>query len=363
VQDLAAAAGIPHAEPVIGIVQPDDALVEFSKQFQGQVCLLEMREPFGNSDNTAEMLAALDDDNDNIVDYKAFLKAALLDLLIGDWDRHGDQWRWVDVQKGKAKTYVGVPRDRDQAFYVNQGVAPWYVSLPWVVPNLQGFKADIPHVKFSLFQHAFVASRTSSHLRQEEWMNITNDFVHAITDEVIDNALKKLPQSAYDLRHQKLAATLKQRRDKIPEAMKEYFRFMNRIAEVKLSNKNELVHIGDSSGKLIVQVNKLKKDGELGELLMNSAFDPSITKEFRLYTGKGTDSVVINNSSAPVKIRVKVTTLLMQTKKSESTIKQVEHITSGKRTCCRSIYRTTPATLIFMVQTGIMYGCHWLALE
>ena len=43
VQDLAAAAGIPHAEPVIGIVQPDDALVEFSKQFQGQVCLLEMR--------------------------------------------------------------------------------------------------------------------------------------------------------------------------------------------------------------------------------------------------------------------------------------------------------------------------------
>jgi hypothetical protein len=68
VQDLAAAAGIPHAEPIIGVVHKDGALGEFSKQFEGQVCLLEMREPFGNSDNTAEMLAALDDDNDNTVD-------------------------------------------------------------------------------------------------------------------------------------------------------------------------------------------------------------------------------------------------------------------------------------------------------
>ena len=304
VQDLAAAAGIPHAEPIIGVVQKDSALGEFSKQFEGQVCLLEMREPFGSSDNTAEMLAALDDDNDNTVDYKAFLRAALLDLLIGDWDRHGDQWRWVDVQKGKTKTYVGVPRDRDQAFYVNQGVAPWYVSLPWVVPNLQGFKADIPHAKFSLFQHSFLSSRTSSHLKEEEWMKITNDFVAAITDEVIDNALKRLPQSAYDIRHEKLASALKHRRDNIPAAMKEYFRFMNRIAEVKLSNKNELVQVSDSSDKLVVRVNKLKKDGEPGELLMNSTFDPSVTKEFNLYTGKGKDSVVINNSSSPIKIRL-----------------------------------------------------------
>ncbi|HEX2684187.1 MAG TPA: hypothetical protein VHL77_09655, partial [Ferruginibacter sp.] len=304
VQDLAAAAGIPHAEPIIGVVQQDAALGEFSKKFEGQVCLLEMREPFGNSDNTAAMLAALDADNDNSVDYKAFLKAALLDLLIGDWDRHGDQWRWVDVQKGKVKTYVGVPRDRDQAFYVNQGIAPGYVSMPWVVPNLQGFKSNIPHAKFSLFQHQFLASRTSSHLREEEWMKITDDFVRAISDEVIDKSLMRLPKSAYDLRHDELSATLKQRRDNLPDAMRSYFRFMNRIAEVKLSNRNELVYISDSANRMIVQVNKLRKDGEAGELLMKSAFDPSVTKEFRLYTGKGNDSVVINNSTVPVKIRL-----------------------------------------------------------
>jgi hypothetical protein len=305
VQDIAKAAGIPHAEPVIGVVQRDTMLGEFNKQFEGQVCLLEQREPFGNSDNTAEMLAKLDSDNDNNVDYKAFIRAALLDLLIGDWDRHADQWRWVDIQKGKNKLYVGVPRDRDQAFYVNQGVAPWYASLPWVVPNLQGFRADIKNPKFSLMHHAFLVSRTSSHLPEEEWMKITGDFVRSVSDKVIDDAMKRMPQTAYDMRHKELSAVLKKRRDNLPSAMKEYFQFMNRITEVKLSNKNELVQIRDTTGNmLVVQVNKLNKGGGIGELLMNSVFKPSVTKEFRLYTGKGDDSIVVDNSTSPVKIRL-----------------------------------------------------------
>ena len=305
VQEIAKAAGIPHAEPIIGVVQRDSMLGEFNKQFEGQVCLLEQREPFGNSDNTAKMLAELDNDNDNHVDYKAFIRAAILDLLIGDWDRHADQWRWVDIQKGKNKMYVGVPRDRDQAFYVNQGVAPWYASLPWVVPNLQGFREDIRHSKYSLMQHSFLVSRTTSHLPEEEWMKITDDFVKAVSDKVIDDALKRLPQSVYDLRHKELSNVLKKRRDNLPAAMKEYFRFMSKIAEVKLSNKNELIQIRDTTDNgLVVQVNKLNRGGGIGELLMNSVFKPSLTKEFRLYTGKGDDSIVIDNSTSPIKLRL-----------------------------------------------------------
>jgi len=305
VQDLAKAAGIPHAEPVIGIVQNESILGEFNKQFDGKVCLLEKREPFGNSDNTEKMLAELDADNDNKVDYKAFIRAMLLDLLIGDWDRHADQWRWVDIKKGKERMYVGVPRDRDQAFYLNQGIAPGYAAFPWVIPDLQGFRPEIRHVKYSLLQQAFLASTTSSHLPEEEWMKITNDFVKSITDEVIDESLKRLPESAYNIRHKELSSALKKRRDNIPGAMKEYYRFINKIAEVKLSNKDELVQIKDTAGKsLLVQVNKLTKNGEMGELLMKSVFNPGITKEFRLYTGKGNDSILIDNSSSPVKVRL-----------------------------------------------------------
>lgn len=305
VQDLAKAAGVPHAEPIIGIVHRDDMLGEFNKQFEGVVCLLEQREPFGNSDNTAKMLAELDDDNDNSVDNRAFLRAMLLDLLIGDWDRHADQWRWVDIQKGKEKSYVGVPRDRDQAFYINQGVAPWIASLPWMVPDLQGFSSRIKNVKFSLMHQSFLSSRTSSHLSEEEWMKITNDFVRSVSDNVIDEAVKRLPKTLYDIRGKELAALLKARRDNIPAAIKEYYRFISKTAELKLSNKNEYVQIRDTADNmLVVQVNKIKRNGELGELLMNSVFNPSVTKEFRLFTGKGDDSIMIDNSTSPIRIRV-----------------------------------------------------------
>lgn len=305
VSDLAEAAGIPHAKPIIGIVQHDTLLGEFNKKFEGQVCLLEEREPLGKSDNSAKMLAELDDDNDNEVDSKAFLKAMLLDLLIGDWDRHQDQWRWVDVKKGKSKLYVGVPRDRDQAFYVNEGVAPWIASLPWFVPNLQGFKAGIPRVKYSLMQHTFLAARPSAHMSEDEWMKITNDFVTSISDEVIEKAMTNLPASAYNLRHKQLEETLKTRRDNIPDAMRNYYRFLKKVADIKLSNKNELVSIKDTSGNaLLVSVRKITKDGETGKQLMHSLFYPSVTKEIRIYSGEGNDSIVVDNSSSKIKLRL-----------------------------------------------------------
>jgi hypothetical protein len=37
-------------------------------------------------------------------------------MLIGDWDRHDDQWRWAAFDEGKHTVFKAIPRDRDQAF-------------------------------------------------------------------------------------------------------------------------------------------------------------------------------------------------------------------------------------------------------
>jgi hypothetical protein len=41
--------------------------------------------------------------------------------MIGDWDRHEDQWRWAPEKTEKGKKYLAVPRDRDQVFYSSDG--------------------------------------------------------------------------------------------------------------------------------------------------------------------------------------------------------------------------------------------------
>ena len=64
--------------------------------------------------STNTMLEKLLEDNDDLVDDRAYLRARLFDMLIGDWDRHQDQWRWAEFEnKGKGKTYVPIPRDRE----------------------------------------------------------------------------------------------------------------------------------------------------------------------------------------------------------------------------------------------------------
>jgi len=95
---IADAVNVKHANPIIGYVAPDKQLGIYQKTFVNRLCLMEEREPTGNSDNTAKMLSELNKDNDNSIDTGSFFRARMLDLYLGDWDRHEDQWRWYDAK-------------------------------------------------------------------------------------------------------------------------------------------------------------------------------------------------------------------------------------------------------------------------
>lgn len=305
VPPLAEAAHVPHANPIIGVVAEDPALGQYSKLFIGTVCLIEEREPIGSSDNTLKMQGQLLKSYDNRLDGEGFLRARMLDLLMGDWDRHEDQWRWADVKNGKGKTYAAVPRDRDQVFHVTQGVFPSIAALPWIDPLLEDFTGDIPHVKYSLFKTRFMKEYPDAQISYERWMQIANDFVKAETDEVLEESLKRLPAESYKLRHDDLLAKLKKRRDNIPAAMSGYYKFINRIVDVRTTDKNELITISDAPDKATrITIDKLNKEGETKNRFMDMVYKPEITKEIRLYVSAGDDQVMINNGSSPIKLRI-----------------------------------------------------------
>jgi len=302
---LAEAVGLRHANPIIGVIAPDEALGEYNEKFSGMVVLLEEREPGGESDNSVKALGKLQDDNDNHFDAKQFLKARLLDLLTGDWDRHEDQWRWLDEKKGKGKFYEAVPRDRDQVFHVNQGLFPSVAALPWIDPLLGDFEGDLSGVKYSLAKTKFMNAFPDAQLSEAEYQEVVDDFVHAETDAVLEAGLKRLPTEIYRLRHDELFDKMKQRRNSIPKAIEDYYHFVNRIVDIRMSDKNERLTITDAPNKgLKVVIEKINKDGEVRDLLLDRTFDYKVTKELRLYTSAGNDEVKINTPSAAIKIRV-----------------------------------------------------------
>ena len=305
VPPLEEALHIPHANPVIGVVAPDPNLGKYTAEFINKVCLLEEREPLDKSVNTEKAEEALSDDNNDHFDGREFIRARMLDVLIGDWDRHEDQWRWLPADNARGTSYIAVPRDRDDALNIRQGWLEYLVRRHWVFPTIQSFDADIKDVNYSMFKSRFMNPYPESIISYKEWMDLANNLKATLTDSLLEAALRRMPPEIYRMRHVELLKMLEARRDNIPAAMEEYYRFANRIVDIRLSNKNEQVEIRDAlSGGMRITVIKLSKKGKPEDTLLNAAFDPAITKEVRLFIADGNDKVIINTKNTVIRLRI-----------------------------------------------------------
>src|SRR6185295_17290514 len=82
----------------------------------------------------------LDKPQKHRVDGEAMLRARLLDMLIGDWDRHHGQWRFaVNEDDDGVKVYTPIALDRDQAFAEYEGALLWLAKL--TVPQARTLRA------------------------------------------------------------------------------------------------------------------------------------------------------------------------------------------------------------------------------
>ena len=132
VADLANNAGIPNTSPKLVFVPRTPAIPdEFEAFLTNRVMLLEV-EPNHSWDNQTfigehnEVLSSKKVMEKWMagkieVDVQAYAYCRLFDVLVGDWDRHAKQWKWlVDTTTRVARPF---PVDRDMAFYkFNDGV-------------------------------------------------------------------------------------------------------------------------------------------------------------------------------------------------------------------------------------------------
>jgi hypothetical protein len=301
---LAEAIGAPHASPLIGWVAPDEGLGELGKDFAGTVCLLEEREPIGKTDNSQKMLRKLREDHHNTFNALLYLKMKCLDVLIGDWDRHEDQWRWRALKTPQGISYMPVPRDRDQVFYRSDGRIQRLAQGSWFLPMMQGYERQIKDINWFLWEGREINSKWFSAIDEQEWNHTVNTFCEAMTDEVLERALSRLPEPGYSQRHDELLAQLKLRRSVLGKMMNEYYRFFNQIVDIELSDKNELVDIRDTqNGGLSIKVTKNAVSHQAGEIYTRN-FDPKITREIRLYLHHGEDQLKIVSQNSPIRLRI-----------------------------------------------------------
>jgi len=307
VPPLAKALDVPHANPQIVYVPDDPALGEFRKDFANQVFLFEEREPGDEkTDNTPKAQKKLKNDNDNHVDQKLVLRARLLDMLLGDWDRHEDQWRWERNEDDKGNiNYKPVPRDRDQVYNSAGGVFPWLVSRHLLMAKFQDYRDHIRSINRWNLNARYFDRYFLNGLSEQDWHEQIAYVQSKLTDEVITDAIKQLPDTIYKLSGPKLIHNLIARRNILDKQAIKYYKFISTVVEIPASDKREKFEITNQpDGQLNVTIHKFKDEKE-GKITYQRTFDPNVTNEIRLYGFDGKDLFAVHGAQpSPIKVRM-----------------------------------------------------------
>lgn len=307
VPELAKAAGVLTSSPEYFYVPDDPALGYYRKAFANTICLLEDREPTldgSDTKTTATVISERVEDNDHLIDQRSVLRARLLDMLIGDFDRHFDQWKWGVRDSGKGKTYYPVPRDRDQAFFNSDGLLIKYATR-FNLKHLQGFKKNIPDVNWFNWIERDFDRFFLNELDEQDWRNITDSFVNAVNDDVIQKAVAALPPQIYAISGQTITDKLKSRRDVLQKDALIYYKFLSKIVSIPGSNKAEYFRIKKAAKGVQVTMYDENKRRDTTVIEYDRIFDPKVTDEIRLYGLNSADQFEIDpDVKSGIRVRI-----------------------------------------------------------
>lgn len=308
VPPLADALDIPHANPEIIYVGDDPGLGQYRKDFANAVYLLEERSPAGyeKSDNSEKVQRKVEEDNDHRVDQKLVLRSRLLDFILGDWDRHEDNWRWLKTEDKDDKIYVPVPRDRDKVFYSTSGIFPWVLSHQWLKANLQPYEKDIRAVdQWNYNQRSFDRYFLNS-LSEKDWKEEVKYVQEKITSDLLRKAMQRIPANILAEGGEKTLQIMIARKDNLEKSALDYYRFLSGVVEIPASDKREYFEVKHKkNGNIELTINNIKKTGEKGRKLYHRTFDHEVTHEIRLY-GMGGEDVfdVTGETRSPITVRM-----------------------------------------------------------
>jgi hypothetical protein len=291
VPPLAQAVGVPHATPQLVYVPDDPRLGRFREDYGNLFAFLEEHEP-GNGKKTYNMFdleIMLKKDNDYLINQHDALRARLLDMFVMDFDRHEDQWRWEENDKGKEKVLSPVPRDRDQVFFINEGLIPFFAGKPWLTPQVQGFRPKARNIATFNHNARNFDRNYLNELDEKDWREAAEFVLSKMTDSLITASLKLQPVEIQPYAMNSIIEKLKLRRKYFLSDMMAYYRFLSGTVSIYGSDKRELFDVNrQGEDSVTVTVHRISKDGSPGRIIYSRTFFAGVTKEIRLY-GQGGD--------------------------------------------------------------------------
>lgn len=285
---------ILHSNPKLYYIPKQQALGKYNQDYGDEMYMIEER--YSSDPKTlayldhAKDIVSTDDVLKNLtknykysVDRESYIRARLFDMLIGDWDRHSDQWKWAEYEDGDKITYKPIPKDRDQAFSKYDGAAFKLIMNVPAIRHMKTFTEDISSVKWLAMEPypmdlVFLKAST-----QEEWEAQAKYIQEHLTDADIDDAFHNLPKEVQDETIADIQRKLKIRKTKLQKYAAEYYDVLQAKVPLAGTADPDKFVITKNGRSVLVQQYKLGKKKDKNELVFEKKYEDSKTKELWIY--------------------------------------------------------------------------------
>jgi len=305
VPPLLEAAGVLHTNPIIVQMPDDPALGEFRATFGGMLGLIEERpktlaeeeSAIGGASRivrTDELFKRLDDDPAVRVDDRAFLRARLTDVFMGDWDRHDKQWSWALVDSGGPPRWLPIPLDRDQVFVRFDGLLLSIARRS--VPQLLNFGPEYGDITGATWNGRDLDRRFLTGLERPVWDSVATALKARFSDAVIASAVRRLPPEFQAVDGPRLERTLRARRDRLDWIAGKYYHLLAGQVDVYGTDKPDVARVTRRPDG-ITEISLAHK----GKEYYRRSLHPEETNDVRIFLQGGADSLIVegNGRSSP----------------------------------------------------------------
>lgn len=214
IPEMAAAAHINHADTRLFYIPEQESLGPLNPAYGNALYFIEQRpsdehndfegynrirkyqnDPITDFVSTTNMLKKLRADEKYSIDQAAYIRARIFDMLIGDWDRHEDNWRWVEhSQADGKKVFLPIPRDRDGAFAKYDGLGLDFIQM--LMPDTRFWQTYGENIKSIKWFNGEVFDLDNALLREFDlsvWKHEAQVIQKGLTNQVLDEAFQRLP--------------------------------------------------------------------------------------------------------------------------------------------------------------------------
>lgn len=307
--------GIFHSNPQLFYVPKQKSLGRYNQNFGDELYIIEERfssdpKTLQSLDNASDILSTSDvlknmrRDGKYLVDQDLYIRARIFDMLIGDWDRHEDQWKWAEYKVGDKVLYKPIPRDRDQAFSNYDGAAFKVIMNIPAIRHMKSFKDDIKSVRWMNMEPYPIDLILLKRATQEDWLSQAKYIQENLSDADIDHAFDNLPKEVQDETITNIQRKLKIRKAKLEDYAKTYFDVLQeKIPLTGTINKDKFVITKNQNSVEVKQYQIDKNKSE--ELVFEKKYDDTRTKELWIY-GLEDDDIYEVSGEGQSKINIRL---------------------------------------------------------